>query len=317
MDKICVSRRLPQAGLDMLARAGQLVVSPHDRELEWEELRDLAQGCRVMVTTLANRVDRQMLKSLPQLGMVANYAVGYDNLDLEAARERGIVMTNTPGVLTEATADLTLALLLALVRRVVEGDKVMRAGGFSGVAPMFMLGNDFAGKTLGVLGMGRIGEAVAKRALPFGLAIIYHNRTPRPEAERELGAEYVSLDELLARSDFLCVNAPLTPETRGLFDYQTIKRMKTGAYLVNTGRGPIIKEEDLARALRDGLIKGAALDVYENEPAVNPGLVDLPNVILTPHLGSATLETRTRMATLVAENVIAFLEGREPPSRLV
>jgi len=278
---------------------------------------ELCQGCRVLVCTLAEPIDRDFLLTRPEIRMVANYAVGYDNLDLNAARDLGVVMTNTPGVLSDATADLTMALILALMRRVVEGDKLLRAGGFQGVSPLFMLGSDLAGKTLGILGLGRIGEAVAMRAVAFGMGIIYHSRTLRPEAERALGAEYVGFDELLARSDIISINAPLNQQTRGLFNYHTLKRMKPGAYLVNTGRGPIIVEEDLARALNDGLIQGAALDVYENEPQVHPGLLGLDNVILCPHLGSATQETRSRMSTLVAENVLAFLEGREPPTRLV
>lgn len=317
MDKICVTRRLPQAGLDLMAQAAELVVSPHDRALTRAELMELCQGCRVLVCTLAEPIDREFLLARPQVRLVANYAVGYDNLDLAAGQELGVVMTNTPGVLSDATADLTLALILALMRRVVEGDKLLRAGGFKGVAPMFMLGSDLMGKTLGILGLGRIGEAVGLRALPFGMKIIYHNRHPRPEAERALGAEYVGFDELLARSDVISINAPLNQATRGLFNYHTLKRMKPGAYLVNTGRGPIIVEEDLARALNDGLIRGAALDVYEHEPQVHPGLLGLDNVILCPHLGSATQETRGRMSTLVAENVLAFLEGKEPPNRLV
>jgi glyoxylate reductase len=317
MDRICVTRRLPQAGLDMMAQAAELVISPHDRALTHPELLELCQGCRVLVCTLAEPIDREFLLERPEVRMVANYAVGYDNLDLEAGRDLGVVMTNTPGVLSDATADLTMALILALMRRVVEGDKLLRAGGFQGVSPLFMLGSDLTGKTLGVLGLGRIGEAVASRAVAFGMSIIYHSRSPRPEAERALGAEYVGFDELLSRSDVISINAPLTPQTRGLFNYHIFKRMKPGAYLVNTGRGPIVVEEDLARALNDGLIRGAALDVYENEPQVHPGLLGLDNVILCPHLGSATLETRGRMSTLVAENVLAFLEGREPPTRLV
>lgn len=317
MDKICVTRRLPQAGLDMMAQAAHLVVFPHERNITRPELLEMVHGCRVLVCTLAEPIDREFLLARPEVRMVANYAVGYDNLDLEAGRDLGVVMTNTPGVLSDATADLTMALMLALMRRVVEGDKLLRAGGFQGVAPMFMLGSDLMGKTLGILGLGRIGEAVGMRAQAFGMKIIYHNRAPRPEAERALGAEYVGFDELLARSDVISINAPLNQATRGLFNYQIFKRMKPGAYLVNTGRGPIVVEEDLARALNDGLIRGAALDVYENEPQVHPALLGLDNVILCPHLGSATEETRGRMSTLVAENVLAFLEGREPPTRLV
>ncbi|MFH1036021.1 MAG: D-glycerate dehydrogenase [Pseudomonadota bacterium] len=317
MDKVCVTRRLPQAGLDLMARAAELVISPFERPLTRQELLDFSQGCRVVASTMADAMDREFLLARPEVRMVANFAVGFDNLDLEAGRDLGVVMTNTPGVLSDATADLTIGLILALLRRVVEGDKLLRAGGFKGASPMFMLGSDLTDRTLGILGLGRIGEAVAQRALAFGMKIIYHSRSPRPEAERALGAEYVGFDELLARADVISINAPLTPETRGLFNYHIFKRMKPGSYLVNTGRGPIVVEEDLARALSDGLIRGAALDVYEHEPRVHPGLLGLDNVILCPHLGSATEETRGRMSTLVAENVLAFLEGREPPTRLV
>jgi glyoxylate reductase len=317
MDKVCVARRIPQAGIDMMAQVAEVVVSPHDRVLTRQELTDLCQGCRALVPTLANRVDREFLLGLPELRLVANFAVGYDNIDLAAARELGVMVSNTPGVLTDATADLTILLMLALLRRLVEGDQLVRSGQFHGMHPMFMLGADPRGKVLGIYGMGRIGEAVALRALPFGMRIIYHNRNPRPEAERELGAEYVSFDELLAASDVLSINAPLNAETRGAFNYQAFKRMKSSAYLINTGRGPIVEEEDLVRALNDRLIRGAALDVYQHEPKVHPGLVELPNVILSPHLGSATVEARTAMATLAAANVAAFFRGQDLPSRVV
>ncbi|MFH1059942.1 MAG: D-glycerate dehydrogenase [Pseudomonadota bacterium] len=317
MNKVCVARRIPQAGLDLLAEVAEVVLSPHDRVLTREELTELCQGCRALVPTLANRIDREFLLGLPELRLVANVAVGYDNIDLAAARELGVMVSNTPGVLTDATADLTILLMLALLRRLVEGDQLVRSGQFHGMHPLFMLGSDPRGKVLGIYGMGRIGEAVALRALPFGMKIIYHNRTPRPEAERELGAEYVSFDELLAASDVLSINAPLNDATRGAFNYQAFKRMQASAYLVNTGRGPIVEEEDLVRALNDRLIRGAALDVYQHEPKIHPGLLEMPNVILSPHLGSATIEARTAMATLAASNVVAFFRGHDLPTRVV
>ena len=317
MDKVCVARRIPKAGLDLIAQHSEMILSPHDRVLSREELVDLSAGCRVLVATLANRVDREFLLARPEIGLVANVAVGYDNVDLTAARELGVMVSNTPGVLTDATADLTILLLLALMRRLVEGDRLVRSGQFKGMHPLFMLGSDPRGKVLGIYGMGRIGEAVAQRALSFGMKIVYHNRHPRPEAERALGAEYLGFDEFLGACDALAITAPLTAETQGVFNYQAFKRMLPTAYLVNTGRGPIVVEEDLVRALNDGLIAGAGLDVYEFEPKVHPGLIELPNVILSPHLGSATIETRNQMSALAAHNVIAFLQGRDLPSRVV
>lgn len=317
MDKVCVARRIPQAGLDLIAQNSEMILSPHDRALSREELIELCAGCRVLVATLANRIDRDFLLARPEIQLVANVAVGYDNVDLAAARELGVMISNTPGVLTDATADLTMLLVLALLRRLVEGDRLVRAGEFRGMHPLFMLGSDPRGKVLGIYGMGRIGEAVAQRALSFGMKIVYHNRHPRPEAERELGAEYLGFDEFLGACDVLAITAPLTEETRGVFNYQAFKRMRPTAYLVNTGRGPIMVEEDLVRALNDRLISGAGLDVYEFEPKVHPGLIELPNVILSPHLGSATIETRNQMATLAAQNVVAFLHGQDLPSRVV
>ena len=317
MDKVLVTRRLPQAGLDLLAERTELIVSPHDRPLTPDELREMSAGCRALGATLGDRIDEAFLAARPEVEMVANYAVGVDNIDLEATGRRGVVVANTPDVLTEATADLTLALILALTRRVVEGDRLLRRGDFSGIAPLFMLGDDLAGQTLGIFGLGRIGRSVAKRGLTFGLRIIYHNRRPDHQALKELGAEYVSFDELLARSDVLSINAPLTDETRGVFDYETLGRMKPTAFLVNTGRGPIVREAGLAQALKEGLIKGAALDVYEHEPQVHPDLIPLLNVVLAPHLGSATIGVREQMARLVAQNIIAYLDGLDPPHRVV
>ncbi|MBW2618469.1 MAG: D-glycerate dehydrogenase [Deltaproteobacteria bacterium] len=317
MDKVLITRRLPQAGLDPLAERTQLIVSPHDRPLTPDELREMSAGCRALGATLGDRIDEAFLAARPEIEIVANYAVGVDNIDLEATGRRRVVVTNTPDVLTEATADLALALILALTRRVVEGDRLLRRGEFFGIAPLFMLGDDLAGQTLGIFGLGRIGRAVAKRGLVFGLRIIYHNRRPDPQAAKELGAEYVSFDELLTRSDVLSINAPLTDETRGVFDYETLGRMQPTASLINTGRGPIVREADLAKALKEGLIKGAALDVYEHEPQVHPELIPLPNVVLAPHLGSATIGVREKMARLVAQNIITYLDGLDPPHRVI
>ncbi|MCB2188893.1 MAG: D-glycerate dehydrogenase [Deltaproteobacteria bacterium] len=317
MEKVLVTRRIPQAGLEILEPLCDMVVNPHDRDLTEEELLEMSAGCRAVLAVLSNRIDRAFLEARPEVRLVANFAVGVDNFDLEAARELGVMLSNTPGVLTDATADLTMALLLSLSRRLVEGDRLVRAGGFQGVAPLFMLGNDLAGKTLGIFGLGRIGLAVGQRARAFGLRILYHNRRLNEEAHELLGAQMVSFKDLLSRSDYLCINAPLTAETRGRFDYQAFGRMRPTAYLINTGRGPIVREADLVRALEEGLIAGAALDVYEYEPQVHAGLLGRDDVVLSPHLGSATREVRDAMARLAAGNVAAFLAGEEPPNRLV
>ncbi|MBU1742212.1 MAG: D-glycerate dehydrogenase [Proteobacteria bacterium] len=317
MDRVFVTRRLPQPGLDLMATRAEVVVSPLKRDLTPTELIDRSAGARVLCPTLADKITPEYLDARPEIELVATFAVGFDNIDLDAAQKRGVVVTNTPGVLTGATADMTLALILAVMRRLVEGDKLLRAGRFEGVSPLFHLGADLEGKVLGIFGLGRIGQAVAERARPFGMKIIYHNRNRRPEAEERLGARYVSFEDLLAESDVISINAPANPETIGRFDYAAFSRTKKTAYIVNTGRGVIINEADLVRALQEGLIAGAGLDVYEQEPAVDPGLIGLDNVVLAPHLGSATIEVRDRMSLLVAESVVAFLDGREPPHRLV
>ncbi len=315
--KIMVTRRLPEPGLERLRQVGDTWIWPHDRDMTREELMTEALDAEIMVALATDLIDTVLMDTRPALKLVANFAVGVDNIDLEAAQTRGITVTNTPGVLTEATADLTMTLLLAAARRVVEGDRLVRRGGFEGVQPEFHLGYDLEGKCLGIFGLGRIGAAVARRARAFNLNIIYHNRRPNPELEQELDAEYVVFDDLLARSDFLTVTAPMTPETRHRFTIKEFKAMKSTAVFVNTGRGPIVRETDLAEALSQGLITAAGLDVYEFEPQVEPRLLDLENVILCPHLGSATREVRTRMALLAADNVVAFIQDQPLPSQVV
>ncbi|MDY6852199.1 MAG: D-glycerate dehydrogenase [Thermodesulfobacteriota bacterium] len=314
--KIALTRRIPQPGLERLYQAGEVWVWPHDRDMPRKEMLREALGAEVLVTMLSDRVDAEIMDARPSLKLIANYAVGYNNIDLEAARSRGLIVTNTPGVLTEATADLTMALLLAAARRLAEGDRLVRRGEFMGVAPEFLLGFDLQGKTLGIFGLGRIGAAVAGRARAFGLNIIYHNRRPNPDLESEFEASWVSFDRLLAESDFLSINAPLNPETVHRFTLREFELMKQSAVIINTGRGRIIKEADLAEALDKGLIGAAGLDVYEFEPRVEPGLLKLENVVLAPHIGSATREVRTRMAHLVADNVTAFAAGRTPPNKV-
>lgn len=316
MNRVLVTRRIPQAGIDILEPVAEVIVSPHERDLSLGEIVDMGAGCVALVAMLANPVGEELFTAMPQVKMVANFAVGYDNMDLAAARRHGVMLSNTPGVLTETTADLAMALILDAARRVSEGDRLARAGGFTGIHPLYMLGMDLGGKTLGIFGMGRIGRALARRARAFGMQIIYHNRRPDPAAEAELSARLVDFQGLLAASDVISINAPLNDETRGAFDLAAFKAMRPTALLVNTGRGPIVVEADLAQALKKGLIAGAALDVYQDEPTIHPGLIGLDNVVLCPHLGSATRECRAAMAGLAARNVAAFLQGETPPNLL-
>ena len=315
--KIAVTRRIPKPAMDRLYNLGEVWLWPHDRAMSHAELLTEAVDADILASQLSDPIDRAVFEARPNLKLIAQFAVGFNNIDLESARNAGITITNTPGVLTDATADMAFTLLLSTARRIVEGDKIVRSGKFTGMAPEFHLGYDLRGKTLGIYGMGRIGSAVARRALPFGLKVIYNNRRPNREMEQETGAEYVSFEDLLARSDYLSINAPLTPETTHRFTAMEFGAMKTTSILINTGRGPIVKEADLAKALKNGDIGAAGLDVYEEEPAVHPDLPDLDNVVLAPHIGSATFEVRTRMGRMVADNIQAFLEGREPPNKVV
>ena len=266
-----------------------------------------------LLCVLTDRIDAAVLEGAPRLRIVANAVAGYEHVDLHACAARGIVVTNTPDVLTEATADLTWALILAAVRRLPQAERSLRAGEFHGWGFWDYLGGDLAGGTLGIYGMGRIGQAVARRAAGFGMRVAYHSSPWLPvDEEARLGAEPVSFDDLLARSDVLTLHAPLTPDTHHVIGREALGRMKPGAYLVNTARGALVDEAALVEALRDGRLAGAGLDVYEREPELAPGLLELPNVVLLPHVGSATRETRTGMAMVAARNVHAVLGGRPP-----
>jgi glyoxylate reductase len=273
-----------------------------------DELVRRLQGKQGLVSVLTDPVSAVVLGASPDLKVVANIAVGYDNIDVAAAHSRGIIVTNTPDVLTEATAELTWALILAVTRRIGEGERLVRRGGWKGWALDFMLGMELGGKQLGIIGRGRIGRAVAARAPAFGMTAVFAARESRSASD----LPELSLDELLVSSDVISIHTPLTPSTRHLIDRRALARMKRSAFLVNTARGPVVDEEALAWALKEHLIAGAALDVYEREPEVFAGLLDLENVVLAPHLGSATRETRTAMAEMAVSNVLAVLQGRPP-----
>jgi len=312
--KIVVTRRIPEPAVEILREAGDVWVSPDDRPLEVSELHDAISGADVVVTLLHDKVDDAFLDAAgDQLCAVCNVAVGFDNIDVPAATKRGVLVTNTPAVLTEATADLAMTLILAVTRRIGEGERLIRSREPWSWHMFMLLGTGLQGKTLGVVGMGAIGQSLARRAKAFGMEIVYSDARQAPaEVEQELGARRVELDELLRTADVVSIHAPLMDETRHLINAETLGLMKDSAYLVNSARGPIVDEAALVDALKAGQIAGAGLDVYENEPETHPGLVDLDNVVLLPHLGSATIETRTAMGVLAAENAVLALRGERP-----
>jgi len=314
--KIFVTRKIAEEGLRRIREIFDVEVSSLDRNLTQDEIVEMVAGAQGLVSMATNTIDRRLIDRLTDIRIIANHAVGFNNIDIEYAREKGIVVTNTPGVLTEATADIAMALILCVARRIVEGDRLVRKGGFKGFYPTFFLGVELQDKVLGIYGMGRIGKTVAKRAIYFGLKIIYHDIRSLGGECLDFPAQYVSFDELLKESDFISIHAPLTKETYHRFTKEEFRRMKNEAYLINTARGPLVKEEDLVQALKDGWIAGAGLDVYEFEPEVNPDLIQLENAVLLPHIGSAASEVRERMSIVVADNLIAFFKGSSPPNRV-
>ncbi len=310
---VFVSRPIPEPGLDALKKAGlQAEVNPEDRVLTSEELVRFTRGKDGLLCLLTDTIDRAFLEQVPGLKAVSTMSVGYNHIDLEAASEKGIGVSNTPGVLTDATAELTWALLLAVARRIPEAARFLRGGEFTGWGPMLFLGTELHGKTLGIVGAGRIGTAVGLRAAAFGMKVVYLDPRRNRELEKRTRAEPIGLDRLLAASDFVSLHVPLTEETRCLIGRGELRRMKKSAFLINVSRGAVVDEEALAEALRENEIAGAGLDVYEKEPHVHPGLLTLKNVVLLPHIGSATVETRTRMAVMAAEDLAAILAGRPP-----
>lgn len=319
MAKIFVSRKVPGSALSRLLESEhEVVVSEFDRPLVYDEFIERAKGCEGILTFLTDKINTEVLNDIgPQLKVLANYAVGYDNIKVEDATNVGVVVANTPSdEVNESVAEHTWALMLALARRVVEADEATRNGAYKGWEPAIFLGTNLVGKTLGIVGMGRIGTMVARRAKGFNMRVIYFNRSRDEEAEKETGAEYKDFDTVLAESDFLSLHVPLTPETRGMIRRDTIAKMKKGVYLVNTARGPICVEQDLADALRNGHLNGVGLDVFENEPAINPELVGMENVIVTPHIASATWEARNKMGEQAVDAILQTLSG-EMPSNIV
>jgi len=307
-----VSNRLPAPAIELLREAGEVRIDERERAIPRADLLALVAGAEAILTLLHDRVDEELLAAAgPQLRCVANVAVGYDNVDVAAAERHGVVVTNTPGVLDDATADLTMALILAATRRLVEGDRLVRSGQPWSWGMGFMLGTSLQGKRLGIVGLGGIGTRVAERARAFGMEIAYHSRHPAPAAA-ELEAERLLLPDLLAGSDVVSLHCPLTPETHHLVGAEQLAAMKPSAVLVNAARGPIVDEAALTRALAERQIAAAGLDVFEREPEVEDGLLLLENAVLTPHLGSATVETRTAMAELAARNAISVLRGQGP-----
>jgi glyoxylate reductase len=304
---ILVTYKLPSAAIAPLEAVGDVEVF-RDGVLTKDELVTRVKGKQALVVAALDKIDKDVIDAGADLKVVANVAVGYNNLDVPYARSRGIVVTNTPDVLTEATANMAITLILSVTRRIVEGDRVVRRGGWKGFALDFMIGSEVRDRQLGVVGLGRIGQAVAEKASHFGMKIAYHNPSPRAVP----GYENMSLDQLLATSDVVSLHVPLSPQTRHLIDRTALSRMKRSAYLINTSRGPVVDEDALAWALRESVIKGAGLDVYEEEPKIHPGLLALENVVLVPHMASATAETRAAMYDLVARNVVNVLNGQPP-----
>jgi len=310
---VLVSRKLPQPVMDRLAGECDLTVWTETTAMPRELLLRDAAGRRGLVTLLTERVDDELLDAAgSDLVVVANYAVGFDNIDVAACSRRGVLVSNTPDVLTEATADMTWALLMAAARRVAEGDRFLRSRQPWIWGPEMLLGQDVHGRTLGVIGFGRIGRAVARRAAGFGMRVLYYDPVAPPAGET--GAEPVGLDELVATADFVSVHVSLSPETHHLIDAARLRQMKPTAVLVNAARGPVVDERALAEALDAGEIFAAGLDVFEHEPAVDPGLLAHPRAVIVPHLGSATVDTRLAMGMLAADNLLAALDGRRPPT---
>jgi glyoxylate reductase len=313
--KVFITRKIPDRGIAILKEAGiNVEVYAPDQPVPEKVLIEESRDCDGLLCLLTDTISAPIIEAARKLKVIANYAVGYNNIDIKAAAHRGIVVTNTPDVLTEATADLTFALILACARRIVEGDRLVREGGFAGWAPLLLLGGDISGQTIGIIGAGRIGTAVAKRCTGFGMKIVYTDNRSNQLIEKEYQAGKAGIERLLGLADFVTLHVPLTDSTHHLIGPDQFKMMKPSAYIINTSRGAVIDETALVNALQQRTIAGAGLDVYEREPVVTEGLIGLDNVVLLPHLGSATLETRARMAEMAARNIVAVLTGKPAPN---
>lgn len=316
MFKVFITRQIPKIGIDLLKEKDfEISVGPEGK-ISRGELLEKVKGVDAILSVLTEKIDKEVMEAAgKQLKIVANYAVGYDNIDVAEAKKRGIMVTNTPGVLTDAVADHAVALFFAITRRVVAADRYTRAGQYQAWGPKLFLGEDIKGKTLGIVGLGRIGLAVAQRMKKgFEMRIIYYDIRRNEELEKEEGFGYCELNDLIKEADFVSLHTVLTDQTRHLINKERLELMKPTAYLINTSRGPIIDEKALVEILKNKEIAGAALDVFENEPALTPGLAELENVVLTPHIASATKATRDRMAEMAANNIIAALNGQTPPN---
>ncbi|NLJ48307.1 MAG: D-glycerate dehydrogenase [Candidatus Atribacteria bacterium] len=312
--RIFVTRPIPQEGLEILKGCCHVEVSDHDGVIPRSLLLQRVKDVDGLLTLLTDMIDKEVIHAAgKKLRVISNYAVGYNNIDVAEATKRGIMITNTPGVLTETTADLAWVLLMSIARRIVEGDKLVRAGKFRGWEPMLLLGTDIYESTLGLIGFGRIGQAMARRAKGFNLKVLYYDKNPiSPIIEKELGVSRANFDEILRKSDFISIHVPLNEETFHLIGQKEMSIMKKDSYLINTARGPIVDEKALVKALKDGLIRGAALDVFENEPEIEKELMSLDNIVMVPHIGSASYRTRTKMAIMAANNLLSALKGERP-----
>lgn len=310
--KVFITREIPEAGINLLLKENfSVVVYDKNKSIPKKELIKNGKDSDAIISLLTDKIDEEVISNLMNCKIIANYAVGYNNIDINYAKKKNIIVTNTPGVLTDSTAEITLALILSCSRRIVEGDKLVRINKFKGWAPKFHLGIELKGKTLGIIGLGRIGQAVAERAVPFGMKILYYSRTEK-ENVKKIKAEKVSLDKLLKESDIISIHVPLNEKTNNLLNKEKLDLLKKDAIIINTSRGEILDEDYLIKLLETGKIHSAGLDVYRNEPKLNKEFLKLKNVVLLPHIGSATYETRSKMAILTAENVINVLNGKKP-----
>ena len=316
--KVLLTRLLPKPGIALLKKHFELEINPEDKIMPKQKIIEKINDKDGLICLLTDTIDADVINAGGNLKIIANYAVGYNNIDVEEATRRKIPVTNTPGILTETTADLTFALILSVARRIVEGDKFLREGKFKGWAPMLLLGSDVYNKTLGIIGFGRIGRAVAKRARGFNMRIIYFEpKRLSLDIEDEYGAAYKNLNDLLREADYISIHTSLTESTHHLISEKEFSLMKKTVYLINAARGLVVDEKALLKALKNKMIAGCALDVFEKEPAIEKELLNMPNTVLVPHIGSASIETRTKMAMMIAENVIEVLVKNDRPTNVI